>query len=66
MTVSFDRLRRPAAGVAIAPTLRRLAYRRSERPQFTPKWPCPQLDQESDAELHDALAAAITALPGVT
>ncbi|WP_245965226.1 hypothetical protein [Paenirhodobacter hankyongi] len=52
--------------MAIAPGLRRLAYRRGERPRFAPKWPCPQLDQTCDASLHDALPAAITALPGVT
>lgn len=66
MTVSVESLRRPAAGVPIAPGLRRLAYRRGERPRFAPKWPCPQLDQTCDASLHDALAVAIAALPGVT
>ena len=66
MTVSVESLRRPAAGTPIAPGLRRLAYRRGERPRFAPKWPCPQLDQTCDASLHDALAAAVAALPGVT
>ena len=61
--------RRPLAMVGAAmlpPGLRRLAWRKGERPPLDPRWPCLQRGQLASAEDRDALAEAMLGFVGVS